>query len=114
MLSVGARPHMGRVPHDWDIATSAKPEQIQLIFDGYPQVLDGLKHGTVTVIVNKMPIEITTFRIDGRYSDGRDQFDIFHNNLEQDLARRDFTINACAYSSETMTHLGDHRTSSSK
>jgi|LSQX01.2.fsa_nt_gb tRNA nucleotidyltransferase (CCA-adding enzyme) len=91
---------MGRVPHDWDIATSAKPEQIQLIFDGYPQVLDGLKHGTVTVIVNKMPIEITTFRIDGRYSDGRRPDSIsFTTNLEQDLARRDFTINACAYSS---------------
>lgn len=89
---------MGRVPNDWDVATSALPEQIQEIFKGYNHALDGLKHGTVTVILNHMPVEITTYRIDGDYSDGRRPDAIsFTSDLEEDLARRDFTINACAY-----------------
>lgn len=89
---------MGRKPHDWDITTDALPEQIQNIFGRFPQVLDGLKHGTVTVIVEHHPIEITTFRVDGHYSDGRRPDGVaFTTDLEADLARRDFTINACAF-----------------
>jgi tRNA nucleotidyltransferase (CCA-adding enzyme) len=89
---------MGRTPHDWDITTNATPDMIQEVFRGYRQALDGLKHGTVTIIIDRKPVEITTYRIDGKYSDGRRPDRItFTSDLTEDLARRDFTINACAY-----------------
>ena len=86
---------MGIEPHDWDIATNAMPEQTKKLF----RCIDtGLKHGTVTAILgNNEGYEITTFRTDGKYSDGRHPDNVeFVNNIEQDLARRDFTMNAMA------------------
>lgn len=91
---------MGNAPKDWDLATSALPEQTAALFRaaGYQVVETGLKHGTVTVIAEGHPIEVTTFRIDGGYSDNRhpDQV-IFTADIHQDLKRRDFTVNAMAY-----------------
>jgi len=89
---------MGKKPSDWDIATSARPEEILECFNNYRTIETGLKHGTVTVIVKKMQIEITTYRIDGEYSDRRRPDKVtFTNNIDLDLQRRDFTINALAY-----------------
>lgn len=87
---------LGRTPADWDITTSAKPLQIKSIFD---RTIDtGLKHGTVTVLMEKEPFEVTTYRIDGTYEDHRRPNDVtFTTNLREDLMRRDFTINAMAY-----------------
>lgn len=86
---------MGEKPHDWDIATNAKPEQVKELF---PKVLDtGIKHGTVTAMVDGEGYEITTYRVDGDYSDGRHPDNVvFVDFIEQDLSRRDFTINAMA------------------
>ena len=82
--------------HDIDIATDAKPEDIQRIFPNH--INTGLKHGTVTVKMNKDFYEVTTFRIDGEYEDGRHPDEvIFVDDVTKDLARRDFTINAMAY-----------------
>lgn len=89
---------MGTPPHDWDVTTSADPEQIKASFSGYRTVDTGIKHGTVTVIVENMQIEITTFRIDGKYSDNRHPDGVlFTQNIADDLSRRDFTMNAIAY-----------------
>lgn len=89
---------LGREPHDWDICTSATPEQVMEIFKDYNVLPTGLQHGTVTVIMNKVPFEITTYRIDGDYSDNRRPDSVtFTDNLVEDLRRRDFTINAMAY-----------------
>lgn len=89
---------LGRTPDDWDICTSAEPEAIRSCFSNFHIIDTGLKHGTLTVLVDKQPFEITTYRIDGSYSDGRHPDDIsFTSRLEDDLARRDFTINAMAY-----------------
>ncbi|MCR5053823.1 MAG: CCA tRNA nucleotidyltransferase [Lachnospiraceae bacterium] len=87
---------LDRVPSDWDITTSAKPEEVKQIF---PFTIDtGLKHGTVTVRMNHRSFEVTTYRIDGEYTDGRHPDDVtFTDNLYEDLKRRDFTINAMAY-----------------
>lgn len=87
---------LGRTPNDWDITTSAKPLQIKSIFN---KTIDtGLKHGTVTVLMEKDPFEVTTYRIDGTYEDHRRPNDVtFTTNLREDLMRRDFTINAMAY-----------------
>lgn len=87
---------LGRTPNDWDITTSAKPLQIKSIFN---KTIDtGLKHGTVTVLMEKEPFEVTTYRIDGTYEDHRRPNDVtFTTNLREDLMRRDFTINAMAY-----------------
>lgn len=87
---------LGLTPHDWDITTSALPEQIKTIFR---RTLDtGLKHGTVTVMIQQEAYEITTYRIDGDYSDGRRPNSVsFTSDLVEDLKRRDFTINAMAY-----------------
>lgn len=93
---------LGRTPHDYDITTSAKPKEIVDIFEslGYKIIPTGLKHGTVTVMINNIGYEITTFRIDGDYSDGRHPDKVqFTNDLKEDLSRRDFTINAMAYNS---------------
>lgn len=86
---------LGRAIHDWDITTSARPEQTMALF---PRCIPtGIKHGTVTVIVNDQIAEVTTFRCDGAYHDGRHPDGVqFVSNLEEDLARRDFTINAMA------------------
>jgi len=92
---------MGKEPYDWDIATSAVPDEVMAVFEGYRQVYSGLKHGTVTVVIDGEPVEITTFRIDGEYSDGRRPDSVqFTGSIVTDLARRDFTINACAFGEE--------------
>ena len=91
---------LGRVPNDWDITTSAKPEDIMNIFEN--TVETGIEHGTVTVVINKEPYEVTTYRIDGDYTDGRHPDSVeFTENIEEDLSRRDFTINAMAYNNST-------------
>ncbi len=89
---------MGLDPHDWDIATSAKPKEIMELFDKYNLMTAGLKHGTVTIIIDHTPYEVTTYRIDGKYTDFRrpDKVD-FTDDLKEDIMRRDFTINAIAY-----------------
>ena len=87
---------IGRSPQDWDIATSATPQEVKNIF---PSTIDtGLKHGTVTVLINGHAYEITTYRIEGKYINNRKPEAVeFTNSLEADLSRRDFTINAIAY-----------------
>jgi len=91
---------LGRIPGDWDITTSAKPEQVKKIFG--KTVDTGLKHGTVTIIKHGSGYEVTTYRIDGEYLDGRHPETVeFTPDLREDLKRRDFTINAMAYSHET-------------
>lgn len=90
---------LGLPPKDWDITTSALPEEIKRVFEGFKRIETGVRHGTLTVFADaKTPVEITTFRIDGRYTDNRhpDQV-IFTKVLKQDLSRRDFTMNALAY-----------------
>lgn len=88
---------LGRKPDDWDITTSAKPEETKQLF---PRTIDtGIRHGTVTVMLDKEGFEVTTYRIDGDYEDGRHPKEVtFTASLEEDLKRRDFTINAMAYS----------------
>ena len=87
---------LGRVPDDWDITTSAKPEETKVLF---PKTIDtGIQHGTVTVMRNHVGYEVTTYRIDGEYEDSRHPKEvIFTSDLLEDLKRRDFTINAMAY-----------------
>lgn len=87
---------LGRVPDDWDITTSAKPHEVKALFR---RTIDtGIQHGTVTVMMDKVGYEVTTYRIDGEYEDGRHPKDVtFTSNLREDLRRRDFTINAMAY-----------------
>jgi len=87
---------LGRVPMDWDITTSAKPEEVKKIFR---RTIDtGIQHGTVTVMLDKEGFEVTTYRIDGEYEDSRHPKSVeFTTNLVEDLKRRDFTINAMAY-----------------
>lgn len=87
---------LGRVPEDWDITTSALPFEVKDIF---PRTFDtGIAHGTITVLWDKMGFEITTYRIDGKYEDSRRPKEVlFTRSLEEDLLRRDFTINAMAY-----------------
>lgn len=92
---------LGKEPKDWDICTNALPEETQKIFSKYNVILTGLQHGTITVMLNHVGYEITTYRIDGDYSDGRHPDSVkFTKNLALDLSRRDFTINAMAYSEE--------------
>lgn len=89
---------MGRTPQDWDICTSALPDEMKQCFSDLHLVETGMKHGTLTVIVDHQPFELTTFRIDGEYQDGRHPKQVrFTSDLKQDLSRRDFTINAMAY-----------------
>ncbi|MBE6538421.1 MAG: CCA tRNA nucleotidyltransferase [Ruminococcaceae bacterium] len=95
---------MGKEPNDWDMTTSALPKETLEIFSslGYHVIETGMKHGTVTVMIDGLPIEITTFRIDGEYSDSRHPDKVtFTRSLTEDLARRDFTVNAMAYSDKT-------------
>ena len=89
---------LGTIPHDWDITTSASPETIMSIFKDYKVIPTGLKHGTVTVVINDIPYEITTYRTDGIYVNHRKPESVmFTSNIVGDLSRRDFTINAIAY-----------------
>ena len=90
---------MGKDAHDWDITTSALPSETKEAFSGFRIIETGLKHGTVTVLTDGMPLEITTYRIEHGYSDNRhpDRVD-FTDRVEDDLSRRDFTVNAIAYS----------------
>lgn len=93
---------LGLTPGDWDICTSAMPEQTQAIFADCRQVLTGIKHGTVTVLCGGKAYEITTYREDGDYLDHRHPQDVhFVPRVEGDLARRDFTVNAMAYNPGT-------------
>lgn len=88
----------GADPHDWDLATSARPEQTCAALAGYPVALTGAKHGTVTAKVGGMALEITTYRAESGYTDGRRPDTVrFLPRIEDDLARRDFTVNAMAY-----------------
>ncbi len=90
------------VPEDWDICTDCTPDKMLDIFNSFKVVPTGLKHGTVTVIVNGESYEITTYRIDGDYVDGRRPKEvIFTDKLREDLKRRDFTINAMAYNEKS-------------
>jgi tRNA nucleotidyltransferase (CCA-adding enzyme) len=87
---------MGKAPHDYDIATNAKPKDVKMLF--HRTIDSGIKHGTVTVVENKTGYEITTFRRDGEYLDGRHPKSVsFVNDAREDCARRDFTINAMMY-----------------
>lgn len=91
---------LGRLPNDWDITTSATPEETKRLF---ARTFDtGIKHGTVTVLLEKEGFEVTTYRIDGDYEDGRHPKEVtFTASLEEDLRRRDFTMNAMAYNEQT-------------
>ncbi|MCF0258567.1 MAG: CCA tRNA nucleotidyltransferase [Erysipelotrichaceae bacterium] len=91
---------MGKEPHDYDIATQARPEQVMELFDRV--IPTGLAHGTVTVMEDGMPVEVTTLRKEGRYKDHRHPDNVeFVSEIEEDLARRDFTINAMAWNPKT-------------
>ena len=90
---------LGRIPHDFDLCTSALPEQTEAVFADYPLQLEGKQHGTVCVVTEAEVVEITTFRAEGPYSDNRHPDWVrFVTQVEADLARRDFTINAMAWS----------------
>ena len=92
---------MNRVPHDWDICTSARPEQMLEVFKNRRVIKTGLQHGTVTVVIDGEQHECTSFRIDGSYSDNhRPDSVTLIDDLTEDLRRRDFTINAMAYNDE--------------
>ena len=92
----------GSSAEDWDITTDALPEQVKAVFSAYRLIETGLKHGTVTVLMDGMPLEITTYRIDGDYSDSRHPDSVrFARSLRDDLERRDFTMNALAYHPKT-------------
>ena len=92
---------LGRIPKDWDVTTSAKPEEVAAVFSDAKVLPTGIRHGTVTLLTDEMPIEITTFRSEGSYSDHRRPDEVtFLEKPDQDLARRDFTINAMAYHSK--------------
>ncbi len=87
---------LDKTPHDFDITTNAKPNEIISLFE--KTVPTGIKHGTVTVILRDEPIEVTTFRTDRDYTDNRRPDNVtFVDDLKEDLARRDFTVNALAY-----------------
>lgn len=92
---------INRFPHDWDICTSARPEQMLEVFKDHRVIETGLQHGTVTVVIDGEQYECTSFRIDGVYSDNRRPDSVtFIDDLTEDLRRRDFTINAMAYNDE--------------
>ena len=92
---------LGIEPNDWDITTSAKPDEIKSVFSDYQLIEVGEKHGTIAVVIDYTPYEITTYRLDGVYSDNRRPDSVsFTDKLEEDLSRRDFTVNAMAYNDE--------------
>lgn len=87
---------LGKAPKDWDITTNALPEKLKSFFE--KTVDTGIKHGTVTVLINNQQFEVTTYRVDGKYSDNRRPENVyFTSSLKEDLGRRDFTINSMAY-----------------
>lgn len=89
---------MGKTANDWDMTTSATPEETLEVFKDFRTIPTGIKHGTITVLINRQPLEITTFRIDGEYTDNRRPDSVnFTRDIENDLSRRDFTVNAMAY-----------------
>lgn len=89
---------LGRTINDYDITTSATPEETADIFSDLHVIMTGVKHGTVTVVIDRQPIEITTYRVDGDYKDSRHPNGVrFTRNIEDDLSRRDFTVNAMAH-----------------
>ena len=89
---------MGKNPHDWDICTSALPEEVKEAFPNYHVIETGLQHGTVTILINRVPFEVTSYRTEGVYKDNRRPSEVhFVKDLKEDLARRDFTVNALAY-----------------
>ena len=90
---------MGKAPHDFDMTTNATPDQMLEIFADYTTITAGVKHGTVAVMIDGEKIEITTYRIDGDYNDSRHpESVVFSTSLRDDTLRRDFTVNAMAYS----------------
>ena len=90
--------YLGRPPHDWDICTNATPQETIAAVAPLPVIKTGLQHGTVTVVIDRVGYEVTTYRTDGAYSDGRHPDSVsFVKNLREDLCRRDFTMNAMAY-----------------
>ena len=92
---------LGRTPNDWDVTTSARPEETAACFRGFRTIETGIQHGTLTVIVDGIPLEITTYRNDGEYLDNRHPKQVtFSTRIEDDLCRRDFTVNAMAYHEE--------------
>lgn len=92
---------LGRIPGDWDIATSALPDDVMKLFSSFRAIPTGLKHGTVTLVLIGSSFEITTYRVDGEYSDSRRPDSVnFTQSIEEDLKRRDFTINSMAYNSK--------------
>ncbi len=93
---------LGKNPMDYDVTTSAVPEEMKKVFKNEHLIETGLKHGTLTVLMNKSPIEITAFRVDKDYEDNRHPSKVeFTRSLKEDLARRDFTVNALAYNEKT-------------
>lgn len=89
---------MGAIPDDWDVATSATPSETRSLFAEYEAIETGIKHGTVAILIGGKPFEITTFRKEGAYRDFRRPETVeFVSDLKEDLARRDFTVNALAY-----------------
>ena len=89
---------LGKSPDDWDITTSARPDEIKRVFGSFHCIDTGIEHGTVTVVINSQPFEITSFRLDGEYEDNRHPKNVtFTSDLSADLSRRDFTVNAMAY-----------------
>ena len=93
---------LGRTPNDWDVTTSARPDEVRRLFSflyGFSAIPTGIAHGTVTVLSEGKPVEVTTYRIDGEYTDHRRPDSVeFCKDLESDLSRRDFTVNAMAFS----------------
>lgn len=93
---------LGRNSDDIDITTNALPEQTKSVFSGFSVLETGIKHGTVTILIDHTPYEVTTYRTDGEYTDSRHPDNVeFVRDVKTDLARRDFTMNAIAYSHRT-------------
>jgi len=97
---------LGKTPKDFDLTTKATPEEVTVLFDH--TIPTGIQHGTVTVKMNGVPLEVTTFRTDGEYTDSRKPDSVnFNVSIEEDLKRRDFTINALIYDGEKIIdHVG--------
>ena len=93
--------YLHKVPNDWDITTSAAPEEMKKVFSDFRVIETGIKHGTLSVIINNELLEITTMRVDGDYTDNRHPDSVeFTCDIHKDLSRRDFTVNAMAYNPE--------------
>lgn len=94
---------LGKTPHDWDVATAARPEQVKTLFSGFRALDTGLRHGTVTLLTDGGPVEVTTYRVESGYSDHRRPDGVlFTDDQQADLARRDFTVNAMAFDGEKL------------